>query len=179
METFDPIHEGFGSQPPEYPLGWSIADRVSIDTIKRRTADNIYKNHHSYIPRGRGGWHYGVFLDGKLVGAITFSIWASSAKIHGYESKSIREIGRVCIVNETSNLASCAMAKAQDKFVNEECDGIELLVTYIREDYEGSMFKALRGKGWEYDSDSKGVPPGNAEHHEIHNWDKERWVCEI
>jgi hypothetical protein len=70
------------------------------------------------------------------------------------------------------------MSKAQDKFVAEH-DNFELLVTYIREDYKGSMFAALSGKGWEYEGESKGMPPGNRETKEIHDWDKQRWVCEV
>ena len=176
---FDPITQGFNTQPPTYSLGWSVADRVSIESIKRRTADAIYENHHSYIQRGRQGWHYGVMLDGELVGAITFDAWPSQSEIRGYKSAKIREVARVCIVNETPNLASCAMAKAQDRFLAERGDGIELLVTYIREDYKGTMFKALKSKGWEYDGESKGHAPGNRQEHEIHNYDKQRWVCKL
>jgi len=179
MDTFDPITEGFGRQPPEYDLGWSIAKRVSIKPIKRRTADGIYENHHSYIQRGRQGWHYGVLLDDELVGAITFDAWPSQSTIQGYESKSIREVARVCIVNRTPNLASCAMAKAQDRFLQEHGDGIELLVTYVREDYEGTMFAALASKGWKMDGYSNGHAPGNRQKHDIHNWNKERWICEL
>ena len=179
MSAFDPITEGFGTQPPAYALGMPIAKRVEIEPIKRRTADAIYENHHSYIQRGRQGWHYGVMLDGELVGAITFDAWPSQATIRGLESANIREVARVCIANETPNLASCAMAKAQDTFLDELGDGIELLVTYIREDYKGTMFKALKSKGWEYDGNSKGQAPGNRQEHEIHNHDKERWVCEL
>ncbi|AGM11113.1 hypothetical protein M196_gp19 [Halorubrum tailed virus 4] len=178
-DAFDPITEGFGSNPPTYSLGWSLADKVTIEPIKRRTADNIYKNHHSYIARGRQGYHYGVMLDGSLVGAITFDAWPSQSSIRGYKSAKIREVARVCIVNESPNLASCAMAHAQDTFIAERGEGIELLVTYIREDYKGTMFKALQSKGWEYDGDSKGHAPGNRQKHEIHNYDKERWVCKV
>jgi hypothetical protein len=183
MEAFDPIHEGFGSQPPEYPLGWSIADRVDVTSIKRRTADNIYKNHHSYIQRGRQGWHYGITLDGELVGAVTFDAWPSQSEIRGYESASIREVARVCVVNQTPNLASCAMAKAQKQFLEQHGDGIEMLITYVREGWEGTMFKALKGMGWEKDAQvegrNRGPHHGESEIHDIYTADKTRWVCEI
>jgi len=71
------------------------------------------------------------------------------------------------------------MSKAQDKYTEERANGIELLVTYIREDFKGSMFKALAGKGWEYEGESEGQPPGNRETRDIHDWDKQRWVCEL
>jgi hypothetical protein len=54
-----------------------------------------------------------------------------------------------------------------------------MLVTYVREDYEGSMFAALAGKGWERDGHSTGHAPVNRQKHDIHNWDKTRWVCEL
>ncbi len=179
MSELDPIHGAFSNPPPSYPLGWSIADRVEIKSIRRRAADTIYKAHHSYLAQGRQGYHYGVYLDGETVGAITFDAWPSQSQIRGRQSAKIREVARVCIANDTPNLASCAMAKAQDKFLEERAEGIELLVTYVREDYEGTMFKALKSKGWERDGHSKGHAPGNRKKHEIHDWDKERWVCEL
>jgi len=177
--TQSPIYDGFASPPPTYPLGVSIKDKVQIKEIDRRTANRMYEAHHSYLPRGRCGWHYGVYLDGSIVGAISFDNWPSQATIRGYESADIREVSRVCIAHDTPNLASCAMGKAQDTFVDEYGSEFELLVTYIREDYNGSMFKALGGKGWEYEGISEGQAPGNRETRAIHDWDKVRWVCEI
>jgi len=181
-----PVYDGFATPPPTYPLGMPITDRVSLQTIDRRTADRMYETHHSYISRGRKGYHYGVYLDGEIVGAITFDAWPSQSSIRGYESREIKEVARVCIANDTPNLASCAMSMAQDKFVSERPDNdtaettpLNLLVTYVREDYQGSMFAALAGKGWERDGHSTGHAPGNRQKHEIHNWDKERWVCEL
>jgi len=181
-----PVYDGFATPPPTYPLGFPIADRVSLQTIDRRTADRMYKSHHSYISRGRKGYHYGVYLDDEIVGAISFDAWPSQSSIRGYESREIKEVARVCIANDTPNLASCAMSMAQDKFISDRPDNdtaettpLNLLVTYVREDYEGSMFAALAGKGWERDGHSTGHSPGNRQKHEIHNWDKERWVCEI
>lgn len=174
-----PIYDGFATPPPTYPLGVPIAEKVSIKPIDRRTADRVYKAHHSYLPRGRCGWHYGIYFEGAIVGAVSFDNWPSQSTIRGFESAEIREVSRVCVAHDTPNLASCAMSKAQDRFVEEHGDGVEMLVTYVREDYKGSMFAALRGKGWERDGNSAGHPPGNREKHEIHDWDKERWVCEL
>ena len=181
--SLDPIHGAFSTPPPTYPLGVSITDKVEIKEIDRRAANAIYEAHHSYLPRGRQGWHYGVYLDGQTVGAITFDCWPSQSTIQGYESESIREVARVCIAHDTPNLASCAMSKAQDKFLKERGDGIELLITYVREGYAGSMFKALRGKGWEFDTisegNARGPHHGESEIHDIYKADKARWVCEV
>ena len=179
MSSLDPIHGAFSTPPPTYPLGVSIADKVSIKEIDERAAKAIYEEHHSYIPRGRAGTHHGVYLDGSIVGAISYSAYPSSATIYGYGSDNIREVSRVCIAHDTPNLASCAMSQSQDKYINERGDEFELLITFIREDYDGSMFAALKDKGWHYHGHSEGKQPGNAPDHEIHDWDKERWVCEV
>jgi hypothetical protein len=183
--AIDPIRSGFSEQPPKYPLGVSISDKITLEKVKRHVADGVYENHHSYIPRGRLGWHYGVLLDEQLVGAITFSTWPAKANLRGVDSDDIVEVSRVCIAHDTPNLASCAMAKAQDKFVSEEVSdyGVGLFVTYIHNKYEGSMFKALRGKGWEFDElrESNGLGGGTyaKEENEIYDTDKERWICKL
>jgi len=181
-KTQSPIYDGFASPPPTYPLGVKIADKVVIKQIDRRTADRVYEAHHSYLPRGRCGWHYGVYLDNHIVGAISFDNWPSQATIRGYESEEIIEVSRVCIAHDTPNLASCAMSKAQEKFVLEH-DDFSLLITYVKEGYKGSMFAALSGKGWQCDATSEGK--ARAPHHEqgeihdIYTADKQRWVCEV
>lgn len=185
MTAVDPLNSPFAPDPPEYPLGVPIAQKVTVNRIDRRAADRVYEQHHSYLPRGRKGWHYGVYLDDVLVGAVTFDAWPSQATIRGYESAEIREVARVCIANGTSNLASCGMAEAQDVFMAEHGrdDGIQLLITYVREGYAGSMFAALRGKGWERDGVSegraRGPHQGESTVHDIYEREKERWVCEV
>jgi len=177
MSTLDPIYGAFSKPPATYPLGVSIAEKVTIQRIDRRAATTIYQAHHSYLPRGRCGRHYGVYLDGRIVGAITFDSWPSEGKIRGFESKDIKEVARVCIAHDTPNLASCAMGKAQDTFLKEHGSGVKLLVTYVREDYSGSMFSALQGKGWRHDGYSE--PQTGYSHNDKAEWGKERWVCEL
>jgi hypothetical protein len=174
-----PVYDGFATPPATYPLGVSISDKISIKKIDERTATKLYECHHSYIPRGRAGTHHGIYLDGAIVGAISYSAYPSSASIYGYTSENIREFSRVCIAHDTPNLASCSMSKSQDKYIKQRGDEFELLVTFIREDYKGSMFKALRGKGWEYHGHSEGKQPGNSPNQDIYDHDKERWVCQI
>jgi len=122
--------------------------------------------------------HTGIYFEGSIAGAITYAGYPSSAKIDGYGSDEIREVGRVTVAVDTPNLASCAMSKSQDLF-DENHPDTKLLVTFVREDYKGSMFKALEGKGWHMDRKSEGQQPGNAPNKEIYDWDKERWICPI
>jgi len=93
------------------------------------------------------------------------------------------EVARVCIGLEMPNLASCAMATAQDEFLDDYDGDLSLLITYIHGDYDGSMFRALRGKGWEFDGISqgrnRGPHHGQSEVYDIYTTDKERWVCEL
>lgn len=172
-----PIYDGFATPPSTYPLGVPIAHKVDVREIPRRTADRIYEAHHSYMPTGRCGWHYGVYLDGQIVGAISFDNWFGPDAF-GHEADKIYEVSRACIAHDTPNLASCGMGKAQDEFLD-TIDEIELLVTWVREDYAGSMFAALGGKGWTFDGESRDSDYPNREDREIHDWDKERWICEV
>jgi|AKVG01.1.fsa_nt_gi hypothetical protein len=182
-QKLSPVKGGFATPPAEYPLGIPIADKVTIREIDRNTADRVYENHHSYLPRGRCGWHYGVYFEGEIVGSISFDNWPSQSTIRGYDSSQIIEVSRVCIAHDTPNLASCAMSKAQNTFTKQYTDRLELLITYVKDGYHGTMFKALRGKGWEIDGLSCGKARAphheTGEIHEIYTTDKQRWVCEV
>ena len=178
-----PIYDGFATPPGELPLGVPIEHRISVKNIDNRTATRVYESHHSYVNSGRNGVvHHGVYLDDQLVGAITYDYMLASHEIHGVPSDEYIEVARVCIAHDTPNLASCGMAKSQKKFVNEYANehNIKLLVSYVREDYKGSMFAALKGLGWHHDGHiAKGHQAGNRPHREIREWDKKRWVCEL
>lgn len=179
-----PITTPWTSTPKPLPIGIRFADRVTVRDIPWKTADLVYDHHHSYLPYDRtsGGLsHHGIYFDGSLVGAITWGAHPTEHDIHGYEPDERAEVARVCVGIEMANLASCSMAKSQDKFMREvgrEKD-IGLLVTYVREDYEGSMFAALAGKGWTEDGVRKGPAPSNRPDRDIHNYGKIRWICEV
>ena len=181
--SFDPIQSGFTDPPEPYPLGWSITDKVSVQPIRKRLANQVHKAHHSYIATDRHNSvvNHGVFVDGKLAGAISYGYLLCSSPIAGYESDEYLEVARVTMGIDMPNLASCSMSMSQDKFANgyAQDNGIGLLVTYVHEDYEGSMFKALSGKGWRYDGESEGHQAGNRQENEIRDVDKTRWVCEL
>jgi len=184
MMTFDPIREGFGSPPVGVPLGQKFKHRVEIHGVDHRTCELVCRAHHSYMPYARKNLtpvRHGVFLDESLAGVITYSEPMASEPINGIARKNYFEVSRVAIGVDFPNLASCGMSKSQKIFVDEYANknGIEMLVTYVRDDYEGSMFEALSGLGWEYDKDSKGHQPGNKPSREIYDYDKKRYVCMV
>lgn len=179
-----PVEDGLVAPPASLPLGVSFSDRVTIDEIDYHTSKAIYEEHHSYMPSGRGPGtptHHGIYLDGRLVGAISYSYLFCSSPIAGVPSDKYMEVSRVCVALDMPNLASCAMAKSQEKFAREYAaeNDIELLVTYVREDYEGSMFAALKDKGWKIDGVSEGHQTPNRPDTEIREYDKVRWVCPL
>ena len=182
-EAFDPIREGFGMEPSAYPLGWPIAEKISVEPIRKRLANDVHVAHHSYVsePRHNSVANHGVFLDGDLVGAVSYAFLLCSSPIHGYKPDEYLELARVTIGIDMANLASCGMAKSQDLLTDTYAaeNDIGLLVTYVHEDYDGSMFAALKKKGWTYDGESAGHQAGNRAENDIRDVDKTRWVCEL
>ncbi|KZX46311.1 hypothetical protein [Haloarcula sp. K1] len=86
------------------------------------------------------------------------------------------EANRICIGERMPNLASCSLAQSQEFFVeSSDCPaGIEYLITYVVANFEGSMIKALRGKGWTCIGWSEPSQAGNREHKTIR--DQYKWV---
>lgn len=192
----DPINSPMGGRPTPFPLGYSFANKVEVDEIDYRSAKQIYRAHHSYLPSGRDASpvRHGIYLGGNIVGAISYSNQFGNHSIEvensqvvpgctvNYQPDQILTISRICIGLDMPNLASCALAKSQDRFIEEYAreEGIRLLTTYVREDYQGSMLKALSDKGWRADGHiSRGHQAGNREEKYIWEYDKHRWVCEI
>lgn len=91
------------------------------------------------------------------------------------------EANRVCLGERMANLASCAMARSQEFFVQSEaCDSkVDFLITYVRADFNGSMIKALRDKGWTAISITPPSTPGNRETKEIHKHYKWCFACPV
>jgi hypothetical protein len=96
-----------------------------------------------------------------------------------YNGGDVVEIARICIAVDTPNLASASLTRSVEKFKQEHNDGIELIVTYIHEDYEGSMLKAVRDWGWEYWGLRETAQPSNRKHDPIHDANKHRWVLPL
>jgi len=179
-----PVIGRWTSTPAPLPLGVRFADRVTIREIPWRTADLIYTHHHSYLPQDRTPGslaHHGIYFDGHIVGAITWGAHPTEHDLHGYAPAERAEVARVCLGIDMPNLASCAMAKSQTMFMDAvgRERGTGLLVTYVREDYAGSMFAALAGRGWERDGIRNGSAPSNRPTRDIHSYGKERWICEV
>jgi len=180
MSCVCPIHNG--QTPPTYPLGVPFESKVSVETIPRHTAKRIYKAHHSYMPDTPAVnlTHHGILLDGYLTGAITYRHPLIS-EMNGIDGSNIVEVARVCVGVDMPNLASCGMNKSQDKFTREYAtqNGIKVLLTFVREGYEGHMIKALKDTGWEFDGTRETSQPSNRETAEIHDYDKDRWINEL
>jgi hypothetical protein len=101
---------------------------------------------------------------------------ASSAVLGGTE---IMELNRICIGVDMPNLASAGVARCQERFVqSDRCpEDIRYYMTMVRADFDASMIRALRGKGWTLRSVSTPSEPGNRPSKDIHDEYKWVWVC--
>jgi len=175
-----PVHRD--GNPPTYPLGISFTDKLHIESIPKHVAASIYESHHSYMADTPtvNLTHHGIFIDDCLTGAITYR-HPLMQSMGGIPGDKIVEIARVCVAVDMPNLASAGLSQSQDKFIHSYCiqNGIRRLITFVREDYKGSMVSALKAKGWESHGIREAAQAGNREDTEIREWDKERWVCEL
>ena len=66
-----------------------------------------------------------------------------------YEGDEIVEAALIYIGVDFHNSASAALARSMERFVRRHgrWRGVRLLLTFVRADFDGSMIKALRGKG--------------------------------
>jgi hypothetical protein len=109
---------------------------------------------------------------------------ASESDVHRTEVVSgdkFGEANRICVGERMPNLASCSLARSQEYFVNSpDCpDDVEYLITYVVADFEGSMIKALRGKGWTCIGWSEPSRAGNREHKTIRDHYKWVFACPV
>lgn len=79
------------------------------------------------------------------------------------------------------NLASAALAASQEQFIQDHARrrGVRLLLTFVRADYDGSMIRALRDKGWSCTGRTEPGQVGNRPEKEIPDRPKWRFLCEI
>jgi len=179
-----PIHrEG---QPVTAPLGLGFAERVHIESIPRHVAGAIYEAHHSYmddIPR-TNLVHHGLCYQDQLLGAITWRYpLIRSLEYDGtrFEGDEIVEAARICIGVDFPNLASAALARSMERFVRRHGRrrGVRLLLTFVRADFDGSMIKALRDKGWHCAGKTDPGQAGNRPDKQIREQPKWRFLCEV
>ena len=184
-----------GGRPPTLPLGVPFANRVNIREVPARTAAQVIQAHHSYVPelvRWSLTTAHGVFLDDHLVGVITYRrpMWRSFTPGRGevpdqyrqeYDKEDAIVVNRVCIAVSMANLASCSLARSVAKYVQDRRrrDNLRLLMTWVRDDYDGSMFRALSDAGWYEGVTVTGHQAGNRPVTEIRDYDKTRWLYPV
>lgn len=198
-----PIHDD--GAVPTLPRGIDFADRVTVAPINPSTAGEIYEAHHSYKPEMPNvtfdDGNHGIYVGDHLVGAISYNYHIinklklyieDNNSFHRNDSRGSDEdkhilmgnrfahVARICIGVDMHNLASCALAKSQEYFVENTDKDVDFLLTFIRGDHVGSMLKALNDKGWQLTGHTRSsTGSGNREETDIHNWTKQRWLCAI
>lgn len=95
--------------------------------------------------------------------------------------RSIVEVARICIGVDMANLASAALARSQERFAQSEAckEETRYLLTFVRADYNASMIRALRDKGWVCTGWSSPSQAGNREQRPIRDRYKWRFLCPI
>ena len=167
----------------ERPLGIPFGDDIVVDRVSDRRARQFYRRHHSYRPEldRVTVLNHGVTLDSHLVGAITYAMPRRETPIRGTNVADMIEVARVCVGADVPNLASCMLAKSQDRFMARwgARNGVDLLISMVRGDYDGTMFRALAEKGWENLRRARSAPSGNREYTGIEDAEKELWICPV
>lgn len=181
-----PIHRDRDRDPFTAPLGKPFADHVDVEPIPPHVAESIYAAHHSYMPSlpRVNLAHHGLLFQDSLVGAITYrhpllrSLEYDGDRICG---GSIIEAARICLGVRMPNLASASLAASQERFLQDHgrSEGVSLLLTFVRTDYNGSMIRALRDKGWECTGRTTPGQAGNRPEKEIREREKWRFVCDV
>lgn len=198
-----PIHAA--GEPPTLPCGVDFSHRIHIEEISKDRAHDVYQAHHSYAPEAPnltfGDGNHGVYLDGHLVGALSYNYHIinklklyieDNGSFHRNDSRGsdqdkhilmgdrFAHVARICIGVDMPNLASCALSTSQEYFVEHTSEDVDFLLTFIRNDHVGSMLKALIDKGWQLTGFTRSeTGSGNREKQDIHSWKKQRWLCEI
>jgi len=92
----------------------------------------------------------------------------------------IVEAARICLGVRMPNLASAALARAQERLVREYEDcGIRFLLTWVRADFDGAMVRALRDKGWTCTGYREPGQASNREDKPIRERYKWRFLCPV
>lgn len=91
------------------------------------------------------------------------------------------EAARICIGVDFPNLASCGLAHSQQRFVDDRAkdDGIDYLLTRVRSDFDGTMLRALRDRGWRCVGWSEPSQASNREDRGIRDRWKWNFLCPV
>lgn len=91
------------------------------------------------------------------------------------------EAARICLGVRMANLASASLACSQERFVRSNvCEpDVEYLLTFVRSDYDATMVRALRDKGWTCVGWTDPKQPGNRETRPIHERYKWTFLCPV
>ena len=95
--------------------------------------------------------------------------------------RSIVEVARICIGVDMPKLASAALAASQEHFVQSDAcsDDTDYLLTFVRADYQASMVRALRDKGWTCTGWSEPSQATNRPDTQIRDRYKWRFLCPV
>jgi len=90
------------------------------------------------------------------------------------------EAARICLGVRMPNFASAALARSQERFVaGGGYNNIDYLLTFVRADFDGSMIRALRDKGWSCVGWTRPSQAGNREDRSIRERYKWVFVCPV
>lgn len=97
------------------------------------------------------------------------------------QGDAIAAADRICLGVRMANLASAGLARSQEQFfTSDKCpEAVKYLVTFVRADYQGSMVKALRGKGWRCVGWTEPSQASNRDNKEIREHYKWCFLCPI
>lgn len=92
----------------------------------------------------------------------------------------IVEAARICLGARMPNLASAGLARSQEQFLRDYGHrDVRVLLTWVRADYDGSMVRALRDKGWTCTGYREPGQAGNRDEKPIRERYKWRFLCPV
>jgi len=91
------------------------------------------------------------------------------------------EAARICLGVRMPNLASAGLARSQERFVEHAGADTDMryLLTFIRSDYDATMIRALRDKGWTCVGWTRPSQAGNREEKTIRDHRKWVFLCPV
>ncbi|KAA9404603.1 hypothetical protein EGO51_19080 [Haloarcula hispanica] len=92
---------------------------------------------------------------------------------------SLVEAARICMGVRMPNLASAALARSQERFLQADDRDTRFLLTWVRSDYDGAMVRALQDKGWTCTGYREPGQASNREDKPIRERYKWRFLCPV